>query len=331
MTLYRAGSTFTGELFNRNKDIFYHFEPFTLFEYDWTGKMNKTIEEKRFQLLESIFVDCKLPLFSDWKDYAENSTTVKNVCQTEDTCFWFNSRRFCAPPFCSKTYEDHICRKPCFPGPAKKADLAEKICINETKATAAKIIRVLDVQQFVDFFNRLDGKIEGKIVLLARDPRAMLESRKKLTWPASYWGTHEQQFFDQLEVECAKFAANKKNESKWKEMVKIIRYEDIAMDPIAVSKETYEFLDMEISEDVHEYLKAATEKDDSTKYSKDNEFLKAYSTKRNSKENLQKWRKTAAWDRVQKVQKICEEYMAVFGYKIFRNQEELKNEKINYF
>ena len=67
------------------------------------------------------------------------------------------------------------------------------------------------------------------------------------------------------------------------------------------------------------------------KYSKDNEFLKAYSTKRNSKENLQKWRKTAAWDRVQKVQKICAEYMAVFDYKIFRNQEELKNEKINYF
>lgn len=227
--------------------------------------MNRTIEEKRFELLKTILVDCKLPLFSDWKEYAENSTTVTNVCETENTCFWFNSRRFCAPPFCSKTYEDHICRKPCFPGPANKTDLAEKICKEETKATAAKIIRVLEVEKFIDFFAQHEESLDGKIVLLARDPRAMLESRKKLTWPASYWGAHTDQFFGQLEVECNKFAENKKHAQKWKDRLKIIRYEDIAMDPMAISKETYQFLDMKISSDVHEYLKSATEKDDSTK------------------------------------------------------------------
>ena len=29
--MYRAGSTFTGEIFNQNPDVFYHFEPLILF------------------------------------------------------------------------------------------------------------------------------------------------------------------------------------------------------------------------------------------------------------------------------------------------------------
>ena len=31
ITMYRAGSTFTGEIFNQNPDVFYHFEPLILF------------------------------------------------------------------------------------------------------------------------------------------------------------------------------------------------------------------------------------------------------------------------------------------------------------
>jgi hypothetical protein len=206
-----------------------------------------------------------LPVFSDWKEYSENTTTVKNVCATENACFWFNSRRFCAPPFCQKIHDEHLCRRACNPGPARQAELAENICKKETKATAAKIIRVLELQKLLDFFERHEDELDAKIIILARDPRAMLESRKKLTWPAIYWEEHSEEFFNQLEVECANFAENKKLEYKFKDRLKIIRYEDIAIDPLSVSEETYKFLEMEISTDVHEYLISATEKDDSTK------------------------------------------------------------------
>jgi len=60
-------------------------------------------------------------------------------------------------------------------------------------------------------------------------------------------------------------------------------------------------------------------------------FLKAYSTKRNSKENLQKWRKDASWTRVQRVQSICKDYMIAFGYKNFNNLQELRNQKLDYY
>ena len=49
---------------------------------------------------------------------AFNDTTTQNVCGTENHCFWFNSQRFCQPPFCRVKVKDHAdtCRRPCFPG-----------------------------------------------------------------------------------------------------------------------------------------------------------------------------------------------------------------------
>ena len=50
-------------------------------------------------------------------------------------------------------------------------------------ATAAKIIRIPDAAVLVDFFQMHKSAVEGKIILLVRDPRAMLESRKLIaTW-----------------------------------------------------------------------------------------------------------------------------------------------------
>ena len=51
ITLYRAGSTFMGELFNQNEDIFYHFEPLTLFGYD------KPNLEVKLDFLKEVLVD----------------------------------------------------------------------------------------------------------------------------------------------------------------------------------------------------------------------------------------------------------------------------------
>ena len=96
---------------------------------------------------------------------------------TSGHCFWFNSRRFCAPPFCSKTVKDHAdtCRAPCFPGPAKQQSLLLSVCRNETKATAAKIIRIPNIQPILDLFDRNRHQVNGKVIVLVRDPRNRLQ------------------------------------------------------------------------------------------------------------------------------------------------------------
>ena len=61
--MYRAGSTFFGELFNQNPEIFYHFEPLTLFGYD------KPNMEHKLRMLKEILVDCRSPKYSEYSEF----------------------------------------------------------------------------------------------------------------------------------------------------------------------------------------------------------------------------------------------------------------------
>ena len=144
--------------------MFYHFEPLTLFGYESDNT------EVKMKFLKEIFLECRTPLYSEYSKYSINDTTVLNVCAMEDICFWFNSRRFCSPPFCSKTVKDHAdtCRwaNGCGPGPAKKQDLLESVCKTETKATVAKIIRLPDILPLLRLFHENEAVINGKIILL---------------------------------------------------------------------------------------------------------------------------------------------------------------------
>ena len=63
ITMYRAGSTFFGELFNQNPEIFYHFEPLTLFGYD------KPNMEHKLRMLKEIIVDCRSPKYSEYSEF----------------------------------------------------------------------------------------------------------------------------------------------------------------------------------------------------------------------------------------------------------------------
>ena len=72
ITMYRAGSTFFGELFNQNPEIFYHFEPLTLFGYD------KPNMEHKLRMLKEIIVDCRSPKYSEYSEFV--SLKKMNQC-----------------------------------------------------------------------------------------------------------------------------------------------------------------------------------------------------------------------------------------------------------
>ena len=67
VTLYRAGSTFMGELFNQNEDVFYHFEPLTMFGYD------KPNLEVKLKFLKEVLIDCRSPTYR-YKGFEDVST-----------------------------------------------------------------------------------------------------------------------------------------------------------------------------------------------------------------------------------------------------------------
>ena len=135
----------------------------------------------------------------------------------------------------------------------------------------------------------------------------------------------------QLESECHNMAENIEVAKTYANMVHIVRYEDIALDPVTETRKIYDFLAMEIPSEVENFLEIATKNDDKTKYEKGQEYMKIYSTTRKSSENLQKWRMKADFFLTEQVQSKCGEMMKKFKYKTFTNIEELRNISLAYF
>ena len=71
------------KLFNRHLNVFYHFEPLTMFGYN-----EKNTIEHKLKLLNEIYEHCRTPNYSEFAEHAFNDTTTLNVCATENSCFW---------------------------------------------------------------------------------------------------------------------------------------------------------------------------------------------------------------------------------------------------
>jgi len=321
ITMYRAGSTFFGELFNQNPEIFYHFEPLTLFGYD------KPNMEHKLRMLKEIIVDCRSPKYSEYSEFAFNDTTTQNVCGTENHCFWFNSQRFCQPPFCRVKVKDHAdtCRRPCYPGPANKQELLTSVCKTETKATAAKIIRIPDAEHIINLINDYKRDVDGKIIILVRDPRAMITSRRKIAMWDGLWKRDKESMLTQLKKECKMMTKNKELAKSYPELIQIIRYEDMSMEPIEQTSRIYDFIGMKISPEIEEFLKKSTTTQDlESNHRSDQKFMQIYTTSRNSKIAMNEWRSKIDKELFDRVQLDCETMMKDFGYKHYQSVEDLK-------
>ena len=135
----------------------------------------------------------------------------------------------------------------------------------------------------------------------------------------------------QLESECNHMAENIETARMFPGLIHIVRYEDIALDPVAETSKIYNFIGLEISPEVEKFLEIATQNEDKTKYKKGEEFMKIYSTTRKSSENLQKWRVKADFSLSKQVQTKCKIMMEKFRYKPFDRIESLRNISIEYF
>ena len=168
--------------------------------------------------------------------------------------------------------------------------------------------------------------------MLVRDPRAMLESRKNIAMMDGLWKRDQAAMLEQLEQECDRFAANHLVERDNKQIMRIIRYEDMASDPINITKAIYEFVKLEMTTEIEEFLKVATSVDDlQTNYRKGEEFLQVYSTSRKSSATINKWRMKMDFELMKKVQKRCLSMMTTFGYQSFSSESEARNVSISYF
>ena len=184
VTAYRSGSTFLGELFNRNNDAFYLFEPLAAVGDD------SLISQKHKYM--SLLFDCQLPaIYRPVKpnQFKYGELTVNTLpenaikaarpyrgeCSRSNLCFREKHKWSCDKSICYGGEGELIGEtvKRCSQCKPLNLTRANQIC-QERSITALKVIRYCNLNAI----NLWDNQLNIKTIVLFRDPRGIFVSRK---------------------------------------------------------------------------------------------------------------------------------------------------------
>eukprot|EP00057_Strongylocentrotus_purpuratus_P010017 XP_011664491.1 PREDICTED: uncharacterized protein LOC105438412 [Strongylocentrotus purpuratus] len=126
--------------------------------------------------------------------------------------------------------------------------------------TVLKTIRVKDIKDLRVFLE--DPSLNLKILHLVRDPRAVINSRRKLKAPNSDLLRRKCPHADESKDLCEHMARNlqyKVDPPSWlKGIYMLVRFEDVAEDPIKQTQQIYQHVRIKIHQDVLGWLKNNT-------------------------------------------------------------------------
>ncbi|XP_051820651.1 carbohydrate sulfotransferase 1 [Antechinus flavipes] len=327
----RSGSSFVGQLFNQHLDFFYLFEPLYHVQYTLLPRFpqGKSPADRRVMLgasrdlLRSLY-DCDLY-------FLENYIKPPPVNHTTDRIFRRGaSKALCSPPVCEAqgaadlALEEGDCVRKCG---LLNLTLAAEAC-RERSHVAIKTVRVPEVNDLRALVE--DPRLNLKVIQLVRDPRGILASRSE-TFRDTYrlwriWdGTGRKPYnldVSQLTTVCEDFwnsVSTGLTRPAWlKGKYMLVRYEDLARNPMKKTEEIYGFLGIPLDSHVERWIHNNTRGDRSSSKHK-------YGTLRNSAATAEKWRFRLSYDIVAFTQNACQQVLAQLGYKVAASEQELKN------
>ena len=106
-----------------------------------------------------------------------------------------------------------------------------------------------------------------------------------------------------------------------------IRYEDFALNPIGNTLKMYDFIGINMTMEVKEWLDKAT----SIANKNDLSVASPQGLRRNVKTVLNSWRKELPFTAVQIIQNKCKSILDILNYKKFDSNEEMKKLSVSYF
>ncbi|XP_012881074.1 PREDICTED: carbohydrate sulfotransferase 3 [Dipodomys ordii] len=331
MASTRTGSSFVGEFFNQQGNIFYLFEPLwhiertVSFEPGGASAAGSALVYR--DVLKQLFL-CDLYVLEHF---------ISPLPEDHLTQFMFrrgSSRSLCEDPVCTpfvkKVFEKYHCKnRRC--GPLNVTLAAEACRRKEHMALKAVRIRQLEFLQPL----AEDPRLDLRIIQLVRDPRAVLASRivafagKYETWKK--WLTDGQD--DRLrEDEVQRLRGNCESirlsaelglqQPAWlRGRYMLVRYEDVARRPLQKAREMYRFAGIPLTPQVEDWIQKNTQ---AARDSSD-----VYSTQKNSSEQFEKWRFSMPFKLAQVVQAACSPAMRLFGYKLAKDAASLTNRSIS--
>nr|XP_033772835.1 carbohydrate sulfotransferase 6-like [Geotrypetes seraphini] len=318
LSSWRSGSSFVGQVFNQNPDVFYLMEP------AWHVWSRLPLEPPDLlhlpvrDLLRSIFL-CDMSAFPPYMSRSENIT---------DLFLWQESRALCSSPACpNSTLIDFINRTECFSNcgkaPFKKV---EEVCKNFSHVVV-KAVRLLNLEVLYPLLK--DPSLNLKIIHLVRDPRAILSSREAFAFldlddaivsKAQNSTSDIRVVMEEIckaQVHIYKLATQNP-QPFLKGSYVIVRYEDLVRSPVDHIRELYNYVGLSMTPKLESWINNITHGLLPT----EEVFMPFVG---DSMKIAQQWREKLHFSKVKEVQKLCQQEMDVFGYRLIESEREQKN------
>ncbi|KAK0167544.1 hypothetical protein PV327_004929 [Microctonus hyperodae] len=279
---WRSGSTFVGDVVNAHPANFYHYEP--LLDFGIVQVRGAPLAQVAINNIYALF-NCEYHKLNNYLNFGKTHPWVFN----HNTHLW----RQC-------TSHKKICWNP---------DFVTKFC-RIFPFQSMKLVRLrLKIAEAL-----LEDKSLGiRMVLLVRDPRGLMQSRKHRDWCPS-----SPDCSDPARV-CADMISDYESavrlKKKFPRHFKVIRYEDLSLDPFAHAKNLYEFYGLDFHENVKSFLDTHTKSD----------LGGVSSTFRNSKAAPFHWRTDLDHEEVEEIQSVCSTAMRLWGYSLALNETHQKD------
>ncbi|XP_057691976.1 carbohydrate sulfotransferase 1-like isoform X2 [Corythoichthys intestinalis] len=311
----RSGSSFTGQLFNQHSDIFYMFEPLYHVQQAFTNSSGRVRRTLGRRALLGAYRDLLLNLYQCHLHFLESYIHPQPLDHLTNSFFRrSSSHALCTPPVCPEggdgvPTEEGWCSKKCG---VLNLTLASISCLSR-RHVAIKTVRIPEVKD---------------LRTLAEDPRLNLKIihlfRAWKIWNAT---GRQPRYVDltQITSTCEDMAGSARTGLRRPAWLQgryfLVRYEDLAIDPKGKAAELYQFIGLEAEDRVLAWISRNTNGNSSAPA----EWSYKYSTSRDSRSTAESWRLRLGYDIVRTVQTLCNDTLALLGYRPVFSETQLRN------
>ncbi|XP_047207289.1 carbohydrate sulfotransferase 6-like [Girardinichthys multiradiatus] len=318
LSSWRSGSSFMGQVFSQHPSVFYLMEPAW---HVWIKNHKSGASVLRVSVRDLLWSLYKCD-FSVMNAYLPENPHLSSLFM------WARSQALCSPPACTvKSANETQCHQECHTQSLKKA---EEACHTYTHVVL-KETRFFELESLYPLLQ--DPNLNLRVVHLVRDPRAVMQSREQ-----SAYLLHSDSaiVLEQRNVPDAEKQYKVIQEICRSHLhiygraifdpppflegcYKLVRFEDVARNPLTELNNIYEFAGLKMTSEVEEWIHNMTHGKGKGSW---NEAFKI--TSRNAAEVSQAWRTVLPHSKVRRIQEVCKGAMLLLGYRTVDSEEEQK-------
>uniref|UniRef100_A0A670YC90 Sulfotransferase n=1 Tax=Pseudonaja textilis TaxID=8673 RepID=A0A670YC90_PSETE len=317
-TTWRSGSSFFGELFNQNPEVFFLYEPvWHVWQKLYPGDA-VSLQGAARDMLSSLY-RCDLSVFQLYS----TAGTGKNL--TTLGIFGAPTNKvICSSPLCPAYHKQTVGmvdEKLCKKCPPRQLSLLQEECLRY-HTLVIKGVRVFDIAVLAPLIQ--DPFLGLKVIHLVRDPRAVASSRIKSRHGLirERGGGSDYHALGAMEVICGSMTKTLQmalHPPDWlKGNYMAVRYEDLVVDPIKTLRQVYGFVNLVVSPEMEKFALNMTS---GPGYS----FKPFVVSARNASQAVNAWRTALSFPQIKQVEEFCQQSMSILGYEKASSPEEVKN------